>query len=87
MYGRRVHLVIDDERARLLESLARERGSSVSALIREAIDIAFVEQATRDRKLRALDAIFATPQPPGPPIDWMSELRESREERARKYDS
>ena len=86
MYGRRLHLVIDDERVHLLEGLAAKRGASVSALIREAIDIAFGEESSRARRRQALKEILEIPQPSGPPIDWMQELRDSREERAAKYD-
>lgn len=57
MYERRLQILIDDERYRRVAAAARDRGSSVAAVIREAIDAAL--PADLAKKRTAAKAIFA----------------------------
>jgi hypothetical protein len=54
----RLQLLIDDERHRRITSLARERGVSVATVVREAIDRALANPASRRKTAarRLLDA-------------------------------
>ena len=47
---RLLHISVDEERFDRVASIARLRGSSVAAVIRDAIDIAFAEDPERTRQ-------------------------------------
>lgn len=53
----RTHIQLTEEQARRLRRIAAERGISVSALIREAIDRAVAEDDGPARRQRALAAV------------------------------
>jgi hypothetical protein len=73
----RLQVLLDEhQHARLAERAASE-GRSVGALVREAIDLAWVAPDTR--KQQALDQIFAAPSMPVPePEQLRVELDEAR---------
>lgn len=58
MYDRRLQILLDDGRYRRIEAAARERKTSVAAVIREAIDVALPADLERKREAirRILDA-------------------------------
>lgn len=71
--GRRLQILLDDERYRSLAAEAESSGRSIAALIREAIDIranagAVGRRAAGQRLLDSADPI-ADPAAPGQP-DW-----------------
>ena len=74
---RRLQVLLDeDQHARLAERAATE-GRSVGALVREAIDLAWVAPDTR--KQQALDQIFSAARMPVPdPEHLRLELDEAR---------
>lgn len=78
---RRLHILIDEARYRRVESAARRRGTSVAAVVRDAIDQALADDA--DAKRAAADAILAAEPIPLPddPMEWKRELREVRARR------
>jgi hypothetical protein len=45
----RLQMCIDDERLERVEAVAHARGSSIAAVIRDAIDIAFADDPERSR--------------------------------------
>ncbi|HEY7206944.1 MAG TPA: ribbon-helix-helix protein, CopG family [Gaiellaceae bacterium] len=55
---RRFQILLDEPRYRRLETVARERGVSVAAVIRDAIDVALPAELDRKREAwqRILDA-------------------------------
>lgn len=57
MLERRLQILIDEPRYRRVAARARERGTSVAAVIREAIDIAFPSDLAKKRA--AADAILS----------------------------
>lgn len=67
MLDRRLQILIDEPRYRRLAARARERNTSVAAVIREAIDVAF--PADLAKKRAAWKAIKAAPPMPVPEID------------------
>jgi hypothetical protein len=75
---RRVHLLLDEARFRRVSDEAERRGSSVAAVIRDAIDQL---PARADRRRQAIDAILdARPMPvPDDPSDLRRELDAGRE--------
>jgi hypothetical protein len=77
MLDRRFQILLDDERLERLAAEARDRGVSVAALIREAIDLAF--PAISPRRARAAKRILSAPDMPVPdPRDLRRELEELR---------
>lgn len=77
MLTRRLQVLIDDRRYRRLLSHARERKTSVGALVRDAIDKTFPVGA--DRRRAAARAILAAPRIPVPDIEELkAELDEIR---------
>lgn len=58
MLAERLQILISSEQRRLLEDLARERGSSVASLVREAIDARFGGVSPGER-VRAVESIAA----------------------------
>lgn len=64
MYGRRLQILLDEGRYRRVEAAAKERKTSVAAVIREAIDVAL--PADLRRKREAWQRILATDPIPVP---------------------
>ena len=58
MYSERLHVLVSPEQRLRLEQAAKARGSSVAALIREAIDARF-GHVSREEKIRAAQEIAA----------------------------
>jgi predicted nucleotidyltransferase len=63
-FDRRLQLLLDDERYSRLSAAARLRGTSVAAVIRDAIDRALPSDL--ERKRRAADALLAAEPAPVP---------------------
>ena len=81
MLDRRLHVLLDDERFDRLTGLAAERGVSVGALVRRAIDVAYPPGGPR-RSAAAAALLEARPGP-SPMLDELrSELDELRRRRA-----
>lgn len=77
MLDHRLQILLDDERYQRVSSLARARGVSVAAIVREAIDRGLpAEPARRTAAARLL--LDAEPMPVGPPEDLRVELDELR---------
>ncbi len=77
MLDHRLQILLDDERYRRVSSLARARGVSVAAIVREAIDRGLpAEPARRSTAARLL--LDAEPMPVGSPDDLRVELDELR---------
>ncbi len=76
--GRRLQILIDDERHERITQLAAERGVSVATVVREAIDRGLAPAA--DRKRVAAQRILDAPAMPVPedPADLLRELDELR---------
>jgi hypothetical protein len=68
---RRLHLLLDEGRYRRVAAAARRRGTSVAAVIREAIDEALPDDA--DKKRAAARALLAAE--PAPVPDTIEELK------------
>jgi hypothetical protein len=64
MLERRLQILLDDARYRRLTATARERGTSVAAVVRDAIDLAL--PADLAKKRAALEAILAAEPMPVP---------------------
>ncbi len=67
MYERRLQILLDDERYRRVASAARDRGSSVAAVIRDAIDAAL--PADLAKKRAAAKSILAAKPMQVPDVD------------------
>lgn len=78
MLTRRVQILLDRDRYRKLESAARRRGTSVAAVVREAID--HLPDDDWERRRAAIAAVLAAdPMPvPDDPRDLRRELDEAR---------
>jgi hypothetical protein len=76
---RRLHVLLDDERFERLSTLANERGMSVGALVRRAIDVAY--PAGGARRSAAAAALLEARPGPSPMLD---ELRTELDELRRK---
>lgn len=71
---RRLQILLDEARVQRLERRAATTGTSVAALIRDAIDIAYPDEARRRAAgLRLLEA------PPMPVEDWETMKRIERD--------
>lgn len=77
-FERRLQILLDQERYERVSALARSRGVSVAAVIREAIDRGL--GAPADVQLAALDVIFSAPPHgvPDDPSELVAELHEMR---------
>jgi hypothetical protein len=64
MLDRRLQILLDDARYRRLAATAQERGTSVAAVVRDAIDLAL--PADLAKKRAALEAILAAEPMPVP---------------------
>jgi hypothetical protein len=82
MLDRRLQILLDEPRYRRVEAAARARGTSVAAIIREAIDVAV--PADLERKRAAAEAIFAAEpmEVPATVGELKAELDEIRSRRA-----
>ncbi|HXD53380.1 MAG TPA: CopG family transcriptional regulator [Solirubrobacteraceae bacterium] len=78
MLTRRTQLLLDDELHERLRRLAEERGISLGALIREAIDEKLA-QGTRDARAEAAQRLLAAE--PMPVEDWSEMKRQMIEGR------
>ncbi|HXL88497.1 MAG TPA: CopG family transcriptional regulator [Streptosporangiaceae bacterium] len=74
MLNHRLQLLLDDERYERLTALARQRGSSVAAVVREAIDRGL--PTTQRRRSAAGKRILAAE--PMPVDDLLAELDQLR---------
>lgn len=75
-----MHVLLDDDRLGRLRRRAEETGSSVGAVVREAIDHE-LERDDRTRALAALESLFAAPPlPVGTPEELKRELAEAWDE-------
>ena len=80
MLDRRLHVLLDDERFDRLAGLASDRGVSVGALVRRAIDVAY--PAGGERRSAAAAAILEARPGPSPMLDELrAELDELRRRR------
>lgn len=79
MLERRLQILIDEPRYRRVSARARERGTSVAAVIREAIDIAFPSDLAKKRA--AIRRILAAP-----PTEVPDTVEELEAEIAEMYD-
>jgi hypothetical protein len=70
--GRRMQILIDEERYQRLEQRATAEGRPVAALVREAIDLAFPSQDVERRQAGA-SFLSRAPMPVG---DWDEMKRE-----------
>jgi hypothetical protein len=78
--NRRMHVLLDDERLERLRQRADANGSSVGAVVREAIDHE-LERDDRARALAALESLLAAPPVPvGTPEELKRELAEAWDE-------
>ncbi len=79
---RRVQLLLDDARYDKVAREAEQRGMSVGAVVREAID-QFDTLADRQRRREAIDAILSAPPMPVPddPEDLKREIEEMHSSR------
>lgn len=77
MLDHRLQILLDDERYQRVSSLAKARGVSVAAVVREAIDRGL--PAAPARRTAALQRILAAePMPVGSPDELRAELDELR---------
>ncbi len=74
MLTHRLQLLLDDERYERVQALARQRGTSVATVIREAIDRGL--PATQRRRSAAARRILAAE--PMPVTDLLAELDDLR---------
>jgi hypothetical protein len=72
-----MQLLLDEERFDRVATLAKERGTSVAAVIREAIDRG-LPAAPRRRSAAASRILGATPAPVGEPAELRIELERLR---------
>jgi uncharacterized membrane protein len=81
--GRRLHILLDDERYGRVAATAHRRGVSVAAVIREAIDrgLPAAADATREAALRTIFAAQAM-DVPHDPTDLRAELDAAHGKRA-----
>lgn len=78
MLDRRLQVLVDAERYARLEALARERGASIGAIVREAIDRGLSDPASR-RAAAGQRLLTADPMPvPADPADLRAELEAAR---------
>lgn len=71
MFTERLQILVDRDRRRRLEDEAAARGTSVGALVREAIDLAF--PSTQAQRAAAAAAVLEAPAMPVP--DTVADLR------------
>jgi hypothetical protein len=76
MYDRRLQILLDDARYRRVEAAARDRKTSVAAVIRDAIDVALPSDV--DKKRKAIEELLAADPIPVPAT--VEELRAELDE-------
>ena len=81
MLGRRLQILIDDERYERLAVAARHRGVSVATIVREAIDRE-IESRSMPREAAARALLSAPPMEVGDVESLLEELDELRGRRA-----
>ena len=59
IYTRRVQAVLTEEQYKLLQHLAREKGKSLSALIREAIELEYFQKSLLKQRRQALKQLLS----------------------------
>jgi hypothetical protein len=80
-FDRRLQLLLDEERYRKVASVAQQRGVSVAAVIREAIDRGL--RSPHDRRAAAAERILDAPPMPVPELpELLDELDALRGRRA-----
>ncbi len=67
MLGRRLHVLLDDDRFERLQRLSAERGVSIGSLVRRAVDVAFPIDG--ERRSAAATAILDAGAMPSPKLD------------------
>ncbi|MGH2351519.1 MAG: ribbon-helix-helix protein, CopG family [Chloroflexota bacterium] len=67
VYTKRVQAVFTDKQYDTLSQLSRERGRSVSELVRDAVERVYFEEAERERRLAAVARLAALN---APVADW-----------------
>ncbi len=77
LLSRRTQLLLDDELHRRLREVAAQRGISMGALIREAIDEKL--SSVRDARVQAIDRLLAAE--PMPVADWPAMKQQMLDER------
>jgi len=77
MYDRRLQILIDDARYRRVAAAAKERKTSVAAVIRDAIDQALPVDLARKREA-GRQILAAEPMPVPDPAELKAELDEIR---------
>ena len=78
--NRRVHVLLDDDRLERLRQHAEASGSSVGAVVRDAIDRE-LQRDDRTQALAALESFLAAPPlPVGEPDELDRELEEMMDE-------
>ena len=81
MFDRRLQLLLDEERYRQVSALARQRGSSIAAVIREAIDRG-LPSPDRRRAAAGQRILAAEPMPVPDVGELVDELEALRSRRA-----
>jgi hypothetical protein len=79
MLDRRLQILIDEPRYRRLQAAARERKTSVAAVIRDAVDLLL--PAGTSRQSAAARAILGAEPMPVPDVDELRHERESARDR------
>jgi Ribbon-helix-helix protein, copG family len=79
LLNRRTQLLLDDELHRRLREAATERGISLGALIREAIDEKLSRAQETEARARAIDKLLAAE--PMPVDDWPVMKKQMLEDR------
>jgi predicted transcriptional regulator len=74
MLTHRLQLLLDDERYERVHTLARQRGTSVAAVIREALDRG-LPATQRRRSAAARRILAAAPMPVGNLLTELDDLR------------
>ncbi|MGI8612852.1 MAG: hypothetical protein ACR2KL_02715 [Nocardioidaceae bacterium] len=79
MLERRVHLLLDEQRYRRVAQVAKQRGVSVAAVIREALDRGLPATDDHRRRQAASTLLAADPMPvPLDPAELTAELDQLR---------
>jgi Ribbon-helix-helix protein, copG family len=76
---KRTQLYLDEDMSRLLTAESRRRGTTVSALVREAVAATYARQDTEDRQaiIRRLAGVWADREDLGDTEEFVRSLRRS----------
>lgn len=66
-YTKRIQAVLTEEQYEMLSNLSDETGKPVSQLVREAVDKAYLQKASQERRQAALDELLSLD---APVADW-----------------